>query len=187
MTTTSTNRFQDTHGQPNPTVVGKIRDHMHPWIQEFIEHAPFVVVASADGDGNCDASPKGGKPGFVKVLDDRHVLVPDVRGNNLFQSYGNIDSNPHVGLIFLIPGVNQTARVNGRAEVVDLEAVRSRGLTIDVFDPDENAALRQGMLVSVDEAYGQCPRSINFARLWDTDTIAANQVERPISPRPRGV
>lgn len=187
MPAVSTNRFQAEHGSPAESVVGKVRDHMHPWVQEFICHAPFAVVASADAAGNCDASPKGGTPGFVKVLDEHHLLVPDVKGNNLFQSYENVDSNSHVGLIFFIPGVNQTVRVNGRAEVVSRGELESRGLQLEVFDPDENAGLRQGLLVAVDEAFGHCPRAVNFSRLWDTDLIAHHQQERPISPRPKGV
>ena len=185
--TATTNRFQQLHGTPVDSVVGKVRDHMHSWVQEFIRSAPFLVMATADADGNCDASPKGGKPGFVHVIDDRHLLIPDLRGNNLFQSYGNLDENPHVGLIFLIPGVNHTARANGHAEVVDQQVLDERGIELSVYDPDEKAALQQGMLVTVHEAYGQCPRSLNFARLWDTDTIESHRSDSPISRRPPGV
>ena len=182
---TTNNRFQDQYGSPVASVMAKVRDHLHPWVQEFIEHAPFAVMASSGYDGRCDASPKGGRPGFVKVIDETHLLIPDVRGNNLFQSYGNIDENPHVGLIFFIPGVSDGARVNGRAEVLSREELLARGIDID--DPDENAGLRQGMLVTVEEAYGHCPRALNFSRVWDVDTISANRAERPISRRPRGV
>jgi predicted pyridoxine 5'-phosphate oxidase superfamily flavin-nucleotide-binding protein len=160
---------------------------MHPWVQEFIRNAPFLVMATADGDGNCDASPKGGTPGFAHVIDDRHLLIPDLRGNNLFQSYSNLDGNPGVGLIFFIPGINHTARVNGHAEVVDQRTLDAREIELSVYDPDEKAALQQGMLVTVHEAYGQCPRSINFARLWDIETISRNRQDSPISRRPPGV
>ena len=102
-----------------------VRDHMHPWVQEFIRSSPFAVLASANADGNCDASPKGGKPGFGIVVDDRHLILPDVKGNRLFQSHENVDANPHVALLFMIPGLDQTARVNGSAEEVDLSTPRS--------------------------------------------------------------
>ena len=72
---TATNRYQEHHGLPRESTAAKVRDHMHPWVQDFIRHAPFCVLSSADGEGNCDASPKGGRPGFVKVIDDRDTLI----------------------------------------------------------------------------------------------------------------
>lgn len=175
------NRFQQTFGTPVERVRAKVVDHLTEVVQDFIRHAPFAVLASADGDGNCDASPKGGTPGFVRVLDERHLLMPDVRGNNLFQSYENVDANPKVGLVFLIPGLDWTARVNGRAEVVDEAELRRRGLALEVFDPDDNAALQQGLLIVVEEAYPHCPRALKFSRLWDEAAIAANRATPPVS------
>lgn len=175
-----TNRYQETFGTPSERARTKVVDHLDEFVQNFIRHAPFAVLASADSDGNCDASPKGGTPGFVKVIDDWHLLLPDVRGNNLFQSYENIDINPRMGLVFFIPGMNHTARVNGRAEVVGEEDLRQRGMDLDVFDPDDNAALQQGLLIEVEEAYPHCPRALNFSRLWDTEVIAANRDEPPV-------
>ena len=115
----ATNRFQAQFGPPSERVREKVRDRMEQPIQEFIRHAPFAVMATSNERGECDASPKGGTPGFVRVVDERHLLLPDVKGNRLFQSYENIDANGRVGLIFFIPGVNKTARVNGTAQVVD--------------------------------------------------------------------
>ncbi|HDH03031.1 MAG TPA: pyridoxamine 5'-phosphate oxidase family protein [Actinobacteria bacterium] len=185
--TFTTNRFHDVHGTPADSTVGKVRDHMHPWVQEFIRHSPFAVLSTADAEGNCDASPKGGEPGFVKVLDDRHLILPDVKGNRLFQSYENLDANPHVALCFLIPGLAHSARVNGSAETVDLTALEEREVTAQVYNPDDRAALEQGLLITVDEAYGQCPRALKFSDLWDVDTIAANRAASPISTKPPGV
>lgn len=184
---TAANRYQETFGLPRESTAGKVRDHLHPWVQEFIRHAPFAVLSSADADGNCDASPKGGRPGFVRVVDDRHLILPDVKGNRLFQSYENIDANPHVALLFLIPGLEHTARVNGSAEVIDLTTLADRGLTLEVHEPDDNAALQQGLLITVDEAYGQCPRALRFGKVWDTGTIDRNRASSPISPKPSGV
>jgi uncharacterized protein len=86
------NRFGETFGYPDPNgrAVLKLRDSMTPYVQDFIRQSPFMIMASSDADGHCDASPKGGQPGFVKVLDERHVLIPDVAGNKLFQSYQNL-------------------------------------------------------------------------------------------------
>jgi len=184
---TATNRYQAAFGLPRESTAAKVRDHLHPWVQEFIRNAPFAVLSSADANGNCDASPKGGRPGFVRVADERHLILPDVKGNRLFQSYENIDTNPHVALLFMIPGIEHTARVNGSAEVIDLTTLADRGLTLEVHDPDDNAALQQGLLITVHEAYGQCPRALKFGRIWDTATIDGNRAEPPIAPKPSGV
>ena len=120
---TEVNIFQEKFGKPSGRAATKVVPYMDEWVQAFIGHAPFAILASSDVDGHCDASPKGGKPGFVKVLDETHLLIPDVAGNRLFQSYANVSRNPHVGLLFFIPGVDSTARVNGRVEVVDREAL----------------------------------------------------------------
>ncbi|PON19544.1 hypothetical protein C2W62_02260, partial [Candidatus Entotheonella serta] len=120
-TTQPANRFQEQFGTPKGRAATKVVDYMTSYVQEFIRQSPFVVMATSDQDGHCDTSPKGGKPGFVRVLDDRHLLLPDVAGNKLFQSYGNMDNNPHVGLLFMIPGVDDTVRVNGTVSIMDKE------------------------------------------------------------------
>ena len=124
--------------------------------------------------GRCDASPKGGLPGFVKVLNNRQVLIPDVAGNKLFQSYQNTSENPHIGLIFFIPGVNETVRINGSVKIVSEQELKRLEIELEVQNPDEKAKVLQGMLVTIAEAYGHCPRAFTFAALWDPDQIAAN-------------
>jgi len=180
------NRFAENFGYPNPNgrAVTKVKDYMTSYVQDFIRHAPFMIMATSDEAGHSDASPKGGQPGFVKVLDERHLLVPDVAGNKLFQSYQNLDTNPHVGLLFLIPGVNDTVRVNGTVRVVDKDALEQQNLTLSLYNPDDNAKHLQGIVVEVEEAYGHCPRALKFSQLWDIDTIQANQEHRPVSDRP---
>ena len=116
----------------------------------------------------------------MKIIDDGHLLLTDVRGNNLFQSYENIDLNPRVGLVFFIPGMDYTARVNGRAEVVSEDDLRERGMDLIVFDPDDNAALQQGLLIKVEESYPHCPRALKFSRLWDTQMISSNRETPPV-------
>ena len=153
-------------------------------MQKFIQASPFVVMASSDPDGNCDASPKGGKPGFVKVIDGTRLLLPDVAGNRLFQSYQNMDANPHVGLLFMIPGVNDTVRVNGTVSIVNKEELDRQKVELELYWTDDNAKHLQGIIINVEESYGHCPRAYNFAKLWDTDQIAQNQENRPIPLRP---
>ena len=189
MTITSTgqivgeSRFHDTFGQPSERAVLKLKAHLTPYVQEFIRNAPFAVMATTGGEGRCDASPKGGKPGFVKVLDEKHLLFPDVAGNRLFQSYQNIDDNPYIGLIFFIPGINDTVRVNGRVSIVSKEDLESRNIEVALYETDDRSKHLQGMLIEVEEAYGHCPRALNFSHLWNAEEIAKNQASPPFPER----
>jgi predicted pyridoxine 5'-phosphate oxidase superfamily flavin-nucleotide-binding protein len=156
---------------------------MTEFVQEFIKLSPFAVMATSDASGNCDASPKGGQPGFVRVLDENRLLFPDVAGNKLFQSYQNVDANPNIGLLFLIPGLNDTVRVNGRVSIVDKKNLDRQNIELSLYEYDDNSKHLQGMLIEVTESYGHCPRAFNFSRLWDVDTISANQGGRPLADR----
>jgi len=181
--TVATNRFADTFGYPTGRAATKVKGYMTPYIQEFIKHSPFAVMATSDAAGHCDASPKGGKPGFVKVLDERRLLFPDVAGNRLFQSYQNMDANPHVGLIFLIPGVNDTVRVNGKAIIVDKSELDRLDVEVSLYELDDRSHHLQGIIIEVEESYGHCPRALNFSHLWNVEVISANQATRPIPER----
>lgn len=169
------NQFQEQFGVPSKGAASKVVPYMIDWVQEFIRRSPFVILATSSESGQCDASPKGGKPGFVKVLDKHHLLIPDVAGNRLFQSYENVSSNGQVGLLFFIPGENCTTRVNGRVEVVDKDKLQAMNIDLEIFNPDENSKILQGLLLTVDEAYGHCPRAFTFSKLWDVETIRHNQ------------
>ena len=177
-------RFNDQFGEMSPRAKNKVKGEMSDFVQKFIAASPFVVMASSDPDGNCDASPKGGKPGFVKVIDNTRLLMPDVAGNRLFQSYQNMDSNPHVGLLFMIPGVNDTVRVNGTVAIVSKEELERQKVELELYWTDDNSKHLQGIIINVEESYGHCPRAYNFAKLWDTDQINENQANRPIPLRP---
>ncbi len=177
-------RFNDEFGEMSVRAKVKVKTEMSEFVQKFIQASPFVVMASSDPEGNCDASPKGGKPGFVKVIDNSRLLLPDVAGNRLFQSYQNMDSNPHVGLLFMIPGVNDTVRVNGTVTIVSKEELERQKVELELYWTDDNSKHLQGIIINVEEAYGHCPRAYNFAKLWDTDQIAENQENRPIPLRP---
>jgi PPOX class probable FMN-dependent enzyme len=174
------NRFQETFGLPSEGARTKVRNVMSEQVQAFIRQSPFAVMATSNANGQCDASPRGGTPGFVKILDDKHLLLPDVAGNRLFQSYGNIDTNPQVGLLFMIPGLDRTVRVNGRAKIVTREELEQHAVTLSVHQPDDNAKHLQGLLIEVEEAYGHCPRAYKFANLWDTKTIEQNRANSQI-------
>jgi PPOX class probable FMN-dependent enzyme len=172
------NRFTREFGFPKERPALKVKDYLEDDLKEFIRQSPFLVMATSDTGGNCDASPKGGKPGFVKVLDDRRLLLPDVAGNNLFQSYQNVAANPHVGLIFFIPGIRDTVRVNGRVKIVNKEELERLSIHLEVNNPDDNSKVLQGLLIEVEESYGHCPRALAFSRLWEDERIHKDKSRR---------
>jgi PPOX class probable FMN-dependent enzyme len=138
-------------------------DHVDRHCRRFIELSPFFVLASAGSDGTADASPRGGPPGFVLVEDAHTLLVPDWPGNNRLDSFTNLVSAPGVGLLFLVPGVDETLRVNGTATVSDDEALRAR------FAADGRGVPRTVLVVAVHEAYLHCAKALMRSRLWDPD------------------
>jgi PPOX class probable FMN-dependent enzyme len=149
-------------GSPTELVVSKITDRLNPLTRQFIERSPFVCVATAREDGGLDVSPRGDPRGFVRILDERTLLIPDRPGNRLADTLTNVLSDERIALLFLIPGVNDTFRVNGRAVIVD--------------DPELLAASevegkrpKLGIVVTIDEAYTQCPKALIRSDLWNPD------------------
>jgi PPOX class probable FMN-dependent enzyme len=179
------NKYQEKFGYPVERTAGKVRPYMAQWIQDFIRHSPFCVMATSNAQGNCDASPKGGIPGFVKILNDTQLFIPDVAGNKLFHGYGNLESNPKLGLIFFIPGHQNTVRVNGRAKVIDRAELKD--VQVEVFNADERAEILQGILLDVEESYSHCPRALKFSKLWDTEQIANNIATPPVGVKEPGI
>jgi uncharacterized protein len=177
------NPFNHQFGQPSERVANKVKDALPEPVKNFIRQSPFIVMATSNREGWCDASPKGGLPGFVKILDDRHLLIPDIAGNKLFQSYLNMADNPHVGLVFFIPGCPDVARVNGKVTILSTEEVKRREVEAAVHNPDDRTVVLQGILIEVEEAYGHCPRALNFGRVWDVERIQANgATQRIVNP-----
>jgi len=173
------NRFTRSFGFPAEKIQVKVKDHLVDAVKAFIGESPFLVMATASSDGRCDASPKGGKPGFVRILDDRHLLVPDMEGNKLFQSYLNMNDNPHVALLFFIPGISEAVRVNGHVSIVNREELGQVTVSDTVYNADLQRHLLQGIVIEVEEAYGHCPRAMNYSDLWNTDTIEDRKVNGP--------
>ena len=147
-------------GEPTPLVVSKVAARLNPLTRRFIEYSPFLCLATADGAGNCDVSPRGDPRGFVRILDDETLLVPERPGNRLADSLRNVLQNPRVGLLFIIPGVTDTFRVNGRAT-----------LTTDrtLLEPCavEGKVPRLGLLVDIDVAFTHCSKAFLRSQLWD--------------------
>jgi predicted pyridoxine 5'-phosphate oxidase superfamily flavin-nucleotide-binding protein len=137
-------------GEPSELARKKQIDHLDAHCREYIAHAPFLLIGTADAAGRCDVSPKGDAPGFVRVLDDRHLVIPDRPGNKRLDSVRNILENPHIGLIFLVPRYEETLRINGRATITrDPELTerlrKMRGLAGINASPDAAASLLRGL------------------------------------------
>ena len=162
-------------GGVHPLAANKVKDHLDPHTMAFVQNAPFAVMASSDEKGNCDASPKGGEPGFIRVLDDRTLLMPDFSGNRLFQSFENFESNAKAGFIFMIPGFDVTVRINGQVEPVDKSTIFDEPAVGDSPLFSKNAEIVQGLRIRIEEAYFHCPRSFEFADLWNTKRIRENK------------
>ncbi|MFL5960852.1 MAG: pyridoxamine 5'-phosphate oxidase family protein [Gaiellaceae bacterium] len=149
-------------GEPSELVQGKIADRLNPLTRQFVERSPFVVVASGRPDGGLDVSPRGDPAGFVRILDERTLLLPDRPGNKLADTLTNLLADDRIALLFLIPGVNDTFRVNGRARIVD-DAELLAGSAV------EGKAPQLGILVEVEEAYTQCPKALVRSELWNPE------------------
>jgi PPOX class probable FMN-dependent enzyme len=149
-------------GLPTDVVVSKITDHLTPLTRRFIEVSPFLCIATSSPDGRCDVSPRGDPAGFVRILDERTLLIPDRPGNRIADTLRNILANPHVGLVFLIPGIGDSFRVNGRAVVVDDPQLLA-GSAVD------NKVPRLGILVEIEEAYTQCSKALIRSDLWNPE------------------
>ena len=119
------------------------------------------------------------------MLNDKQLFIPDVAGNKLFHGYGNVESNPKAGLIFFIPGHNNTVRVNGRVRVIDRSELVN--VQLEVHNPDEKAEVLQGLLLDVEESYSHCPRALKFSNLWDIAAITKNLAKPPLAPKEPGI
>jgi len=156
----STAALRALYGQPGERAVAKEQARLDEHTRAFIAHSPFLVLGTAGADGRCDVSPKGDAPGFVHVLDDQHLAIPDRLGNNRLDGLRNVVENPHVGLIFFIPGREDTLRVNGRATISREAALLDR-LAVNGKPP------QTVLVVEVEQAFMHCTRAFKRAGLWD--------------------
>ena len=155
-------RLRGVLGEPTELVRKKIADRLNPLTRQFVERSPFVVVATGHPDGGLDVSPRGDPAGFVRILDERTLLLPDRPGNKLADTLTNLLEDDRIALLFLIPGVNDTFRVNGRARIVDDPELLAASEV-------EGRVPRLGILVEVEEAYTQCPKALLRSDLWNPE------------------
>lgn len=159
---TSEQELREIIGVPTELVAAKIADRLNDLTRQFIERSPFVCVATANPEGGLDVSPRGDPAGFVRILDEVTLLLPERPGNRIADTLTNLLADPRIALLFLLPGVGDTFRVNGRASIVD--------------DPELLAPCavagkppRLGILVSIEEAYTHCPKALIRSDLWNSE------------------
>lgn len=150
---------------PDPGARGqaKVIHALDGHCRDFLARSPFFVLATADADGRCDASPKGGAPGFVRVLDDHRVAWADLSGNNRLDSFQNLVANPSVGLLCVLPGLDETLRINGDATLSTDPAV------LDAVADEGAARPKVAVVVEVVEAYIHCAKAFRRSGLWKPD------------------
>jgi uncharacterized protein len=167
---TTLEQLETLYGEKNPNSVIKEIDHINDGYRKLIESAPFVALATAGPEG-LDCSPKGDAPGFVRVLDNKTLAIPDRPGNNRLDGLRNILRDPLVALLFLIPGVGETLRVNGRASI-SIEPVQMQSFAVNGKLP------RCVLIVHIESIYFHCSKAIVRSKLWDP----ATQIDRKSLP-----
>ncbi|MDQ4044355.1 MAG: pyridoxamine 5'-phosphate oxidase family protein [Chloroflexota bacterium] len=158
--------LESMYGEPKRTSIDKVTPVLTPLMIAFLQASPMYFMATASAKGICDATPRGDPAGAVAVADERTLILPDRRGNKRVDSIRNLVENPSVGLVFLVPGIEDTLRVNGRVTLSRhqplLDALAMRGNASEL-----------ALIVDIDEAYMHCPRAFKRSKLWDPETWPA--------------
>jgi hypothetical protein len=150
-------------GTPAPRTLTKERTRLHARDVEWLAASPFCLIATCAADGSCDVSPKGDPPGFVLVLDDQTIAIPDRPGNRRADGFRNILENPHAGLVFLIPGRKETLRINGRARLI-----RDAPWFDDMIVKGHRPQL--AVLVEIEQIFFHCMKAFMRSRLWEPES-----------------
>jgi len=158
---TTVEQLEALYGTPVPASMTKEIDHISPHYRAFVEKAPFVVVATSGPEG-LDCSPRGDPPGFVRVLDEKRVQIPDRRGNNRIDSLRNLVRDPRISLLFLVPGVGETLRINGTARILTNPELCESFVM-------QGKLPRSVIEVTAERVYFQCQKALVRSRLWDPD------------------
>ncbi|MBU8858446.1 MULTISPECIES: pyridoxamine 5'-phosphate oxidase family protein [unclassified Micromonospora] len=160
---TSEAELRELIGTPMPRAAAKDRRTLHERDREWLAASPFCLIATAGADGTCDVSPKGDPPGFALVLDDTTIAIPERPGNRRADGYRNILANPHVGLIFLIPGRTDTLRINGRARLIS-DAPWFAGMEVKGHRPV------LAVEVAIEQIFYHCAKAFLRSDLWQPET-----------------
>lgn len=167
---TTVEQLEALYGEPLQRALIKEIGHISEHYRAFIEASPFVILATSGPDG-LDCSPRGDPPGFVRVLDAKTVAIPDRRGNNRIDTLRNLVRDPRISILFLIPGIGETLRINGRAEIVTGPELCQSFIM-------EGKAPKSVLVVTAESVYFQCSKALVRSRLWNADT----QIERSSLP-----
>ncbi len=171
MIITNKEELRDLYGWPKGRAKVKVLEQLEKHSKNFILHSPFFVMSTYDQNGRSDASPRGGKPGFVRILDDHTLLIPDSKGNNRVDSLVNIVETGHIGCLFLIPGIDESLRINGTATIT------TNAEYIDMFLEEQNPP-KACIEISIDEVFLHCAKALMRSELWKS----TYRVERPGFP-----
>ena len=167
---TEESELREIFGYPSERAANKQIDRLDNHCRAIIEKSPFILLGTSNAGGHCDVSPKGDFPGFVRVLDDTTIAIPDLPGNNRLDTLRNMINNPQVGLIFMIPGMNETLRINGKVQLV-----RDEGLLASMAY--EGKLPKLAIVVHVQEVFTHCPKAFLRSKLWsDEYRIARNEL-----------
>ena len=155
--------LRDLYSAPHEIAVRKVLPKLDQHLRHFIELSPFLILSTVRSDGYCDASPRGDAPGFVQIIDENTLFLPDRPGNNRLDSLTNITNNSKIGMLFVIPGLEETLRLNGEAKIITdvmlLESSMVKGKTP-----------KTGLRIEINECYIHCGKAIRRSKLWDTKT-----------------
>ena len=163
--------LRDVIGTPSALVAGKVADRLNDIFREYIERSPFVCVATASPDGRLDVSPRGDPAGFVRILDERTLLIPERPGNKIADTLTNVLATGRIALLFLVPGVGDSFRVNGSARITDDAGLLEQSAV-------EGKTPKLGLVITVEEAYTQCSKALVRSDLWNPE----NHVDPKVMP-----
>ncbi len=160
---TDESQLREVFGWPSDRALNKQIDRLDEHCRAIIAKSPFLLLGTSDRTGRCDVSPKGDYPGFVRVLDDKTLVIPDLPGHNCLDTLTNMLNNPQVGLIFMIPGMNETLRVNGQVRLVrDADLLESMAF--------EGKRPKLAIVVDIEEVFSHCPKAFMRSNLWAVES-----------------
>lgn len=164
MKITSKSQLREIYSFPSGRSKDKVLKELEPHSTHFISSSPFVVISTIDENGHMDASPRGGGPGFVKIANNREILIPDFKGNNRVDSLNNIIETGRIGLLFFVPGIDETLRVNGSAVISTSEEI------LNSFTSDSKPPI-SCIVVSIEEVFLHCAKAFMRSQLWNNETF----------------
>ncbi|MFD1737519.1 pyridoxamine 5'-phosphate oxidase family protein [Bacillus salitolerans] len=159
---TSEAELREKLGQPSKVAGNKVIHELDQHCKTLINHSPFLVLSTSNMNGKCDASPRGDAPGFVYIVDEKHIIIPERPGNKRIDSISNILSNPHVGILFFIPGMEETLRINGRACIIQDQNWLTK-MTANHKVPE------LGIVIEVEEIFMHCAKAFKRSHLWEPE------------------